>query len=322
MVVKHNGFNCIVPRGPPKRHYYCPPAHENLPMSIIIGAANAPDGKYDDSIISEISYNPAHLRAWHIQPELMGKLPGDLLRRLLEMQRAGAAVLTSFERLGEIQEDLEIEEERRLIEKQKDKGTLLSPTLPVPHSFRSAFSGVDDAVSIATEATAGSVSSTSNDSSSSNETARTTLPSSRSSMSDLTAKGKPNTLTAIPSDTTGDSSGSAAGKKRHSFHSTPITTLTIRMEATPARSKYSAERFHLRTEALIHLTDSVRMIDRELYEYDVVENQNDSEFTNKKIMTEAVYEEFEQWYRGKKAIVRALVERVQGLGAEKFNDEL
>ena len=66
----------------------------------------------------------------------------------------------------------------------------------------------------------------------------------------------------------------------------------------------------------------MRGIDRELCEYSRGEDESESNFITCKAMDELVYDEFEQWYRGKKAAVRALVERGRALEGEKFSDEL
>ena len=322
MVCTH--LNCTInkPRENPfKPRYQCRPLHETLPQSVLDWMANNSGRKVDSFCLDEFSYDPAHELAWHMQPALQDKLPAEMLSLVKIMQRAGAAVLSSLERLGELYESLEEDEQKQKLRARDEKYTTPRPTPPVPFVSRSVISDPDDATSISTGATAGSASSGSIDSFCSDMTSRTTIPSRSSSTLALTEK-RP-VVSFTQSDSSNVSSTSTSGLNNSDqpdikFKPTPLTTMTIPMESTAARAKYSAERFHLQTEALVRLSRSVFDLDREFSKYMRGHDQINSNINEDFVMDEPIYDEFEQWYRGKKAAVRALEDRGRAPEAKKF----
>lgn len=308
MVSTHHKFNPKKTYNNPfQPRYICRPARENLPKSILEWLDNNPKKKDDEVRLNEFSHDPAHLQAWHMQPALRHKLPAEVLTCVVAMQEAGAAVLTSMERLIELQESLEEDEQKRKLEAHNGKHTLSRPIPPVPLACRLSSSDDDDVASISTGATAGSASSNSVDSFCSDMTSRTTIPS-RSSSTAAPMEKRP-TLSFTQLDTS-DVSNNSTSNFSHGdtpsdkLRSEPITFLTIPMESTPARARYSAERFHLRSEALVNLSGYVRQLDSVFGKYTTGDDQTTF------CMDESVYDEFEQWYRGKKAAIRALEVRI------------
>ena len=302
-------------KGPFARRFVCRPAHENLPKSILEWMADNPEPKDDALQLTSFSYDPAHLPAWHMQQALRDRLPAEMLPYVVATQEAGAAVLTSLERLAKLQESLEEDEQKWKPEARDGKHAMPRPIPPLPLACRSAIADVDDdeVASISTGATAGSASSSSVNSFCSDMTSRTTIPSRSSSTFALMEK-KP-VFSFTQSDDSNVSSISTASLRNNDssfskLKSTPLTFLTIPMESTPARARYSAERFHLRTEALARLSHMVEKLDS------VFEKHSRGHDQKTPLMEESVYDDFDQWYRGKKAVVRALEDRVRTLEVE------
>ena len=266
-----------------------------------------------DQYVDELdgfAYDTAHLQTWHLKSSVVEKLPVKFVKDIISFQRAGAIVLSSFDRLEQLEEAEEVQEVKisslTQLPSSGSSATEISWNTSTPATLMSNLSltpplsspekQADKPVSVLTAATIAS---------------QSIKPQSKM---DLTPPDSP-TTTEAAAPQAADSSTDSASKlsktdgadskstKRSTYLArSPVTTLTIGPSSSPALSRYRAERFFLRTEALCQLRCRAGRVDNHFDDV-ALDLEND------------VLDELIDWLNDKLALVQALRKKGDALKA-------
>lgn len=187
------------------------------------------------------SYNPSHLCSWYLPQDLWDRLPSQLQSTLAAVQHAGAAVLTSFERLDKHTEDFDGGRPDHTI--AEDDFIVQLDELPPP-KYRT--------VSNASSVFHSDISSPPYSGSPASQSGCASPATSSFSLGYAATPCSP--ISLGPAE---EAFGNKRGRSRDRSFSTPLE---------PHDAYYATELSHLRTEALPRLRHSARKVDNEWYE--------------------------------------------------------
>lgn len=281
-----------------------------LPASVRVPRTSCPEDT------NAFSYDPKHLKAWHMSPDLWAQLPDSLRTSLMALQHAGAAVLTGFERLEKLRASLpdvdEREEEFYIASTDRGLCRSMSESYCRHYSFASSVPG--SALPSLTNSALNSpvtISSPGLESPVSELCPPVNTPYSEKDIAAVTLSDRsvlrpsPRNLPTPPPEHVYSPSGQI---------SPPVGNLLLKPFRTidtiptdPATAYYHAELSHLRSDAIVHLRHCTMRVDA-----DCAEAKRDE------LISADVEEAFDEWWSGIKGKVwgldvrgKAMAERVR-----------
>lgn len=266
--------------------------------------------------INAFSYDPQHLNAWFMPNELWIRLPPSLLTSLMALQYAGAAVLTGFERLGQLGTSLPDLAEEDEGSDGLDAGAAATGTFPTRVQKLEARHSRHD--SLGSSGSASTLPSLTHSDPTSPTIFAITVPGSPIPEYTLVSSATiTKRLDAIPHDFSPypppstslhllSTSGRATPPSPHDNISPLLKPFlsTTTIPTDPATAYYHAELSHLRSDALVRLRHAALRLDAEWAE---CKRLGESE--------EAVEADFEMWWGEMRERVRGLDGRGKALAA-------